>query len=365
MPVPLDEYPVHQIAQSMGQVGTSDRNFYDRCYFNAHDCDGGTFLVTGMGAYPNLGVADAYAAVAHHGKLRVLRCSDALDDDRLHPHVGPYRVEVIEPLHKIRLICEGQRVAFDLTWEGSFACIDEPRHLLTQGDQVIIDGCRFAQLGTWAGSLEVDGHDLPVSAGTWVGSRDRSWGIRPVGEPTPPGRFAAEAGMEGFWWLYVPLRFEDFAVVTILQEDPTGHRSLMAASRVWADGRHEQLGWPEVDITYRSGSRHPLGARLRFVGRRGAPLEIDVTTLASVPLSVGTGYGGDPEWGHGRWMGKGWLQELSYDLGDPAVASRIPFSVVDHVARATCDGAVGWGLFEHASMGRHDPSGFASWESTA
>ena len=56
MPVPLDEYPLHQSPQSLAFVGSSDRNFYDRCYFNAHDRDGGTFLVTGLGYYPNLGV---------------------------------------------------------------------------------------------------------------------------------------------------------------------------------------------------------------------------------------------------------------------------------------------------------------------
>jgi hypothetical protein len=35
------------------------------------------------------------------------------------------------------------------------------------------------------------------------------------------------------------------------------------------------------------------------------------------------------------------------------------------VAHAWCDGAEGWGLFEHASLGRHDPSGFADWGSLA
>src|SRR3954465_16041352 len=56
MPAPLDEYPLHQAPQSLSYVGSSDRNFYDRCYFNAHDRDGGTFLVTGRGYYPTLGV---------------------------------------------------------------------------------------------------------------------------------------------------------------------------------------------------------------------------------------------------------------------------------------------------------------------
>ena len=54
-PVPLDEYPIHQAPLSLRYVGTSDRNFYDRSYFNAHDRTGDVFLVTGLGVYPNLG----------------------------------------------------------------------------------------------------------------------------------------------------------------------------------------------------------------------------------------------------------------------------------------------------------------------
>ena len=45
--------------------------------------------------------------------------------------------------------------------------------------------------------------------------------------------------------------------------------------------------------------------------------------------------------------------------------ARTPFGVIDHVARATCDGAEGWGMFEHGTFGRHDPSGFVDWGSVA
>ena len=48
-----------------------------------------------------------------------------------------------------------------------------------------------------------------------------------------------------------------------------------------------------------------------------------------------------------------------YDHTDPAVAGRGAFSITDHLARATFDGETGWGIFEHGSIGRHDPSGFA------
>ena len=52
-------------------------------------------------------------------------------------------------------------------------------------------------------------------------------------------------------------------------------------------------------------------------------------------------------------------------MTDPAVLGRVPFGMIDHVGRATLDGDEGWGLFEHASFGRHDPSGFTGWESVA
>jgi hypothetical protein len=52
-------------------------------------------------------------------------------------------------------------------------------------------------------------------------------------------------------------------------------------------------------------------------------------------------------------------------LSDPAVGAVVPFAVVDYVARANCDGAEGWGLFEHSSVGTHTPSGFADFFSVA
>jgi hypothetical protein len=35
--------------------------------------------------------------------------------------------------------------------------------------------------------------------------------------------------------------------------------------------------------------------------------------------------------------------------------------VIDHACRASCDEAPGWGIFEHATIGRHDPSGFTGF----
>lgn len=354
---PLDEYPIHQTPLPMSAVGTSDRHFYDRCYFNAHDRTGETFLITGMGIYPNAGVIDGYAAVKRGDTVSTVRFSDALGHERL--RVGGYRVEVVEPLQEVRVVCEAPAhgVHFDLTWQGSFPALEEQPHVIRKGPRVILQSTRFAQVGTWSGTLSIDGDERAVDPSTWVGTRDRSWGIRPLAPSDPAGRWDEEAEA-GFWWLYVPLRFEDFSIIVIAQEQPDGYRTLNDATRVWADGRVEQLGWPRAEIRYRSGTRHPESAVLHCTTPGGEALTVEVETLGFVPLHLGPGYG-DAAWSHGSWQGRGWSQRVDVDLLDPGVAARIPFGNIDHVGRATCDGAEGWGLFEHASIGRHDPSGFA------
>ena len=80
-----------------GTSAPSDRNFYDRYYFNLHGSTDELFMVIGMGQYPNLATQDAFACVCSNGKQRVLRASKELGD-RMDTTVGPFRVEVIEPL---------------------------------------------------------------------------------------------------------------------------------------------------------------------------------------------------------------------------------------------------------------------------
>lgn len=197
----------------------------------------------------------------------------------------------------------------------------------------------------------------------WVGTRDRSWGIRPLAPSEPPGRWDEDAA-GGFWWLYVPLRFEEFAIIVIAQELPDGYRTLNDATRIWADGRIEQLGWPRAEIRYRPGSRHPVAATLHCTTPDGRALPVEVETLGFVPLHLGPGYG-DASWSHGDWRGRDWSERVDVDLSDAGVAGRTAYGNTDHVARATCEGAEGWGLFEHASIGRHDPTGFADLTSVA
>ena len=88
------------------------------------------------------------------------------------------------------------------------------------------------------------------AAATGRGASGRSARAEPPGAP-PTSR------LEGFWWLYVPLRFDDFAH---RDHRAGGARRLPHAERrhrVWPDGRVEQLGWPEIDIALPLGHPHP------------------------------------------------------------------------------------------------------------
>lgn len=369
---PLDEYPIHQLPRPVAWAGSSDRNFYDRCYLNAHDRSGEIFLISGMGFYPNLGTKDAYVLIRRGDEQTAVHLGDGADPrggDRMEQRVGAYRIEVSEPLRKLRVVMdETHGIALDLRWEGSFGVVQEQPHVMRQGAATVLDAQRFAQVGTWEGVIEVDGERIEVAPDRWVGTRDRSWGIRPSGEGMSPGK-PADPGFEGMWWLYVPLRFDDFAVVLIIQETPDGYRTLNDCTRTFADGRVEQLGWPQVRVHYRDGTRLPEGATITCTTPSGEPLVLEVSSLLGVPIHVGGGYGGDTDWSHGVWRGAGFSERLTYDMNAPDVVGRVPFGVIDHVGRAVArglgvgdpGGAVGWGLFEHGALGRHDPSGFADW----
>ena len=370
MITPADEFPIHQAPLPIAWPASSDPNFYDRSYLCAHDRTGDIFVIMGVGYYPVLGVKDAFVLVRRGDVQTAVHLSDAMDDDRLHQRVGALAIDVVDPLTTLHVtLAETAGIAVDLTWSGLFDVVQEQRHLMRQGSRVTLDAQRFAQVGSWSGQIVLDGEEITVDPSTWIGSRDRSGGMRPVGEPPTPGRRAGPP-FEGMWGLYMPMAFDDFGLVLIVQEEPSGFRTLNDCTRVWQDGRVEQLGWPRITIHYRSGTRLPTGATIEATTSDGSSVTIEVDAKLGTALHVGGGYGGDSDWGHGQWKGADFVERVTYDLTDPAIAGRVPFGVIDHIGHAVCreeDGTEreGWGMFEHASFGRHDPSGFDDWGTVA
>ena len=52
-----DEYPIHQTPEPVAYAG-SDRNFYDRYFYNGYSSDGAVFFAAAMGVYPHLNIID-------------------------------------------------------------------------------------------------------------------------------------------------------------------------------------------------------------------------------------------------------------------------------------------------------------------
>ena len=366
---PLDEHPIHQVPMSMAYVATSDRNTYDRCIYQALDHSGETELLTGLGVYPNLDVIDAFVSVRRGDKQWSVQTSGLRPKDKLEQRVGPYHLQVVEPFRQLHLTCDGDEhgVGMDLTFRSDYDPMREPQHLkYGNTGKVMLDGCRYAQLGTWEGEIRVDGTTIPVSPDSWTATRDRSWGIRPVGEAMPAARPATKE--PGIWWVWIPLKFDDFGVHFMLEEDNDGFRTLNYAVRVWpsATGRKmEQLGWPEIDIRYRSGTRIPTGATLHLKTVDRKPLELDIECLTGIPLHLGCGYGAGDGWNHGMWMGESWVTGREYDFTEPETAAKLPWGGIDHLARASMEGQTGYGVFEHGTVGRHEPTGMADISSVA
>ncbi|MFD3543635.1 hypothetical protein ACFWUQ_29620 [Streptomyces sp. NPDC058662] len=371
-PIALDEYPIHQAPLSMKHLISGDRNAYDRCIFHVLDHAGRAVLILGLGVYPNAGVIDAYATLRLGDELLAVRASDALTDDRMNLSVGPLSITVDAPLKQLTLRCaadpdDPHGLSYEVVWTAGFPAVWEPHHVQRRGDRLMLEGRRFVQAGSVTGTIRAGGEEFTLAPGEWTGTRDRSWGVRPIpGEDG--GRAAEEYRPEGFHWLWIPVRFADRFLMVIAQEDADGHRTLSEAVQVFPEssGRPDvQLGWPHTEIRYRPGSRHPESAVVHLTDPARKPLELRVEILNSSPLAVGAGYPPAADWQHGSWQGRGWSDRRVYDLSDPGAHPMAAFGVTDHSARFTLDGHIGYGVFEHGSFGRHDPSGFADYSSVA
>lgn len=367
----FDDYPLHQVIEPLRIPGTTDQNFYDRYYFNAHNCSAEVAVVAGLGCYPNRGVVDAFVAVRYDNVHRVVRASRALGADRADTSVGPIAIEVVEGLKTLRLTCAptGGGVALDLTWTGAIPAHAEPRHRLARNGRTIMDMCRFIQTGTWQGKLTVADRTFDVTPDSWWGIRDRSWGVRPIGTPDTGGIDAA-APPAGYLWNWVPMQFADRTIVFAVQEDSAGNRSVDEAVVIPTDPAASRidLGAAQHDWTFVPGTRQVAAGVVNFPQSRGEPTSVTVEPLLPMYLGLGTGYGGEiapqpgsSEWRHGKYQGDLVVETPSWDIADLPSESLMNV-VVDHIARFTTNtGEVGYGMAEYLFVGPNERYGFTGF----
>ncbi len=354
-----DDFPIHQTPDPIAVSGT-DRNFYDRYFFNGYTPDGSLFFACAMGVYPHLNIIDASFSIVTDGVQTNLRASRILNMERMDLQVGPIRLDVVEPLNKLRLVIDAadRGIEADLLFMKRADAIKEPRFTYRNGPRAFMDYTRLTQNGAYEGKLSLNGKTFEISPNTVRGTRDRSWGIRPIGAPDEQPQ--APAMPPQFYWLWSPLNFDDCVVFFHSNEDASGHPwNRKAVIRHLPDG-DPIVGDAEADLTFTPKTRHASSAIIRTQRFDGGDYTIELTPHWHFYMH-GIGYG-HPKWAHGRYQG-----ELEVDHDSFVTAELDDGEFGNNHIQAFCtatltspDGKTrnGIGVLEQLIVGQHAPSKF-------
>ncbi len=357
MLTPYDDYPIHQAPLPIDRVAASDRNFYDRYYFNVHDTAGEIFMAFGLAVYPNLGVMDAFACGVRGTKHHIVRASRTLAGDRHDTRVGPFRVEVIEGLRRLRIVCEPTEhdLAFDLTFEGWAEAYEEPHFFRANPlGRPIMDYTRLTQVGRMSGELTVGDERFAVEPQGWRSVRDRSWGIRPVGEAEPEGALVERPERVQFFWNWSPVHFEDFATIYTVSEYSDGRRWHQSGALMRAGEETRHAIGVEHDLRFDPGTRRFAGASIRLDLGDGDEIVCDYEPRLLF-LMPAIGYQGP--WRHGQYQGALKVEGELWDAADETTALMHGW-LTETLCDVTAGDERGQGIFELAAVGPHTSYGF-------
>lgn len=361
----FDDFPIHQTPEPLAHPATSDRDVYDRSWFNGYAPDGSYYFGIGMAVYPHRGILDcAFSVVEQGGRQHCFFGSRRAPSERTEMNVGPFRLEVVEPMRRARLILDDNDsgIACDLTFSARSAAIQEGRQTLLVGNRRAMDATRFAQFGRWEGTIRHPDGELRIKPDVCRGTKDRSWGVRGVGEPPSGG---APIERRGICFVWAPLIWDDHVSHAIFFDGPNGeilHREGLTAPLYGSeaeipgteDGRIERMLSAAHRIRYYRGTRLASSADVDLTNLQGDTRTISLTPLLTFQMK-GLGYQ-HPEWGQGFWKGElatGSESFVSEEL-DPLRPENVH---VQQVMRAEDGQQTGTGVLEQVAIGPHRPSG--------
>jgi hypothetical protein len=277
--------------------------------------------------------------------------------------IGPIRIEVVEPIRTIRYVVEPneQGIECDLTFRATTVAVEEPRQRTVSPEGILtMDHTRLTQWGTWEGTISVDGDELRIEPSNVPGTRDRSWGMRPVGSPVQtnrPGR-APQA-----FWLWAPLHFGDRFTHLALHEYQDGTRWLETAlvldpipdgAAPWSKAGVRECGDIRYELDFEPGRREIRRAQLWFDDPAEGEVHIELEKVFTFRMR-GIGYS-HPYWAHGSSHGEleTGRESIKLDDFDPIDFSSLH---LQNLVRVRMGERTGIGVLEQACFGPHDPTG--------
>ncbi|MBM4246605.1 MAG: hypothetical protein FJ148_22890 [Deltaproteobacteria bacterium] len=365
----FDDYPIHQTPEPIAQTATSDRNAYDRYWFNGYASDGEFYFGIGLAIYPNLRIMDCGFSIVRDGEQHAFHASRRAPLEPSETQVGPFRIEIVEPMKRLRVtIADNETgISADLEFTARTACIEEARQTLRRNGKIMMDATRFTQMGRWQGTITYAGKTVRVDPERVHATKDRSWGIRPVGVGDPGGAPATD--LPEIFFLWAPLQFEDRCTHALVFENSHGHawrQEGMILPQYGSpaevpgieDPRTEHFPRVEHHVEYVPGTRRAKSAEIALVGWQGERRVITLEPLLCFRMK-GIGYT-HPTWGHGVWHGELVVGSESWktaDLDETALENQH----IQQVMRATMDGEEGIGVMEQLAFGpylRYGLNGF-------
>lgn len=362
----FDDYCIHQTHEPVAQPSQSDRNSYNRYWFNGFDEEAGYIFEIGLGLYPNRSIMDGHFSVAIGDKQYAFHGSRRAPKERADTSVGPLCVEVVKPMRQIRVTLAKNEhdIECDLLFTAASIPHQEPKNEMYDDGHLIMLNTRFTQIGYWEGYFAIDGKRYEVSKA--CGTRDKSWGVRPIGEPQggAPGLLNKEPGV---YWTWCPINFGDCATQFGTFEDRDGNATQVSADLIplyqnsndipsLEDSGLIEMSTIQHKYEWNSGTRRVKKAIFNFADNKGTHYDIEVEATGLKFFMLGIGYN-HFEWGHGYWKGE---LETAREEWDLTTVNELDYQWIHthQVVKAKMGDKEGMGVLETIVIGRHDPSGF-------
>jgi hypothetical protein len=309
-------------------------------------------IVVGLGVYPNLDAADAFAIVNYRGLHTTVRGRRRLALNRMDMAVGPIRLEVVVPFKQWRLSLGPNDfgIRFEIDWfDTKLPIFREPSGPIPGLETISLDS-GYESFGYQQGWVEVNGARTELTADRFCGTRDHHWGVRQnVGGPPAGPCLLTEHAHSGEM-----VEFNDFAVFPRgIYYNRGDRRQASGLRRAQRRLRFEPITnfflSGEADLEFDSGvTKHLTFER---IGNQ----------IAFLRCGMYGGFGGkggtpDGDIWHGQMPDDAdgdVVDGETYDVNDPEVSQRLA-GLDDCAARFECDGEVAYGFVESVHTYSYD-----------
>jgi hypothetical protein len=321
-----------------------------------------------MAIYPNRRILDCGFSIVRDGEQHAFHASRRAPDDPSETQVGPFSIEILEPMRRVRvrLAPNETGIECDLTFTARTACVEEGRQTTRRDGRIFMDATRFAQFGRWQGEIRYDGQRVEIEPARVFGTKDRSWGLRPVGEPETGG--APSSSLPQIFFLWAPTHWKDHCTHFGLFDEANGRSWHQDGMIVPAYETPEEIPGVvdpgvrpmrrlEHRIQYIPGTRRAGSAEISLVDHDDQRIDMQLEPLLCFRMK-GIGYT-HPEWGHGFWKGELALAGESWKCSElePMALENQHIQQVMRVTRSDSD-EVGIGVLEQIAFGPHAGYGF-------